>query len=411
MYRYRRLPQARANAQAHGYSGAMFPWESADTGVETTPAWHKDLDGTIKAITTGAYEHHITADIAYAIYQYWLATEDDDFMLRFGLEMMIESARFWTSRVQLNPRRNQYEILHVTGPDEFHEDINNNTFTNIMAKWNLTVSSHLYRQWLVKKPAAVKRLGERLVIKTGEVGQWEKIALQIYIPRKGDLIEAFSGFFKLKHLPLPEVDDYFIPVMPKMPARELAQTQYVKQADTVMLLYLLKSEFSHEEMKANYYFYEERTLHKSSLSPALYGTIASWLGDLTKARRYLNASLVTDLKNVHGNTHEGVHTASLGGTWQAMFRGFAGVQIEHHELILDPRLPVGWKSLAFSMMWKGGVLWIAVEQEQIKLRWEPEKRKELSVQIHGVRRKVPAHRTIAFPYLRTRWLKKASATP
>jgi len=405
MYRYRRLQPARENAKIHGYLGAMFPWESADSGEETTPAWHKDLDGTIKQITTGSYEHHITADIAYAIHQYWLATGDDAFMVRHGLEMMIECARFWTSRVVHNPRKGYYEIPNVTGPDEFHEDIHNNAFTNAMAKWNLAASSWHLRHWRSERPAAVKRLADRLMLKTGEEEQWERIALQVVVPRKHDLIEAFSGFFRLKHLPLPEVDDYFIPKMPSMAARDLQKTQYVKQADVVMLLYLLQEQFSHEELKQNYYYYEERTIHKSSLSPAIYGSVGAWLGDLVKARRYLVASLYTDLRNVHGNTQEGIHTASLGGTWQTMIRGFADVRLAEQEIVLNPRLPSGWKGMMFSLMWKGGTLWVTIEQGQIKLQWTPGPQKEITVQIHGVRRQVAAEKENVFPYVKARWMK------
>lgn len=385
LYRYQRLPEARKNARERGFEGAMFPWESADKGNEVTPAWHKDLDGSIKKITTGSYEHHITADVAYAVFQYYTITQDEDFMLKYGLELFVETARFWLSRVELNEARKYYEIKGVTGPDEFHENVNNNAFTNAMARWNLGMAARLVRQFHAHKPDAVKALSQRLLLRTGEAEGWARVAGKIYVPRKGELIEAFSGYFKRKHLPLPEVDDYFIPVLPKMPARRLEQTQYVKQADTVMLVYLLADEFTNGEAGHNYKFYDARTLHKSSLSPAVHSAVAARAGDMVKARRYLMASLVTDLRNVHGNTQEGVHTACLGGSWQAVVMGFAGLRVSQGVLAFDPKLPAGWKAVSFSVCWRGDTLWVNVSHERIQLRWERKKRgAALSVRIGGV---------------------------
>ncbi|MBN1595567.1 glycoside hydrolase family 65 protein [candidate division FCPU426 bacterium] len=384
IYRHQRLPAARENAKTRGFEGAMFPWESADTGAEVTPEWHKDLDGTIKKITTGLQEHHITADVAYALFQYFIATGDEDFMLRHGLEMLFETARFWTSRVSWNKKRGCYEIKNIIGPDEFHENINNNAYTNGMAAWNLDIACKMYRVFRAKKPLAVRRIGEIIGLKTGEPEEWRRIGASISLKRKGGIIEAFDGFHKLNNLPLPEVDDYFIPGLPAMPARELATTQFVKQADVIMLLYLLESMFPAAEIKANYYFYERRTLHKSSLSPSIHALTAARQNDITHARRYLHASLMTDLKNIYGNTEDGIHAACLGGTWQAVIMGFGGLRLHKGELHFIPHLPPEWKEMTFCIRYHGSPLCIRITPAAIKLRWEKQRKGEkLMVRVKG----------------------------
>ncbi len=399
LYRYHRLPAARALARQRGYEGAMFPWESADTGEETTPEWHKDLDGTIKAITTGQYEQHITADIAYAAVQYYFFSGDDEFMLRYGLELLVEAARFWTSRLGYNRRRRYYEIRNVTGPDEFHENVNNNAYTNALAGWTLATAARLLRAFREKAQGAVKKTEQRIQLRTGEPEEWRRIAGQIHLKRQGDLLEAFEGYFRLRRLPLPELDDYFIPLLPSMPARDLERTQFVKQADVVMLHYLLPDAFSRREIRRNFDFYEARTLHKSSLSPAIHAAVAARLGDMVKAKRYLMASLFTDLKNVHGNTEHGIHAASLGGTWQAVVLGFAGVRVDHGVLQVEPHLPPAWKAVSFALQWRGDSVWITVEQRQVKLRWETSKKKAvLPVRLAGKTRRLIPNRTVTWGY-------------
>ena len=151
LYRYKRLQASRDIARKNGYKGAQFAWESADTGQEETPKWARDLDRTVIRIHTHEMEYHITADIAYAVYQYYLATGDEKFMDDYGYELLIESARFWASLVTYNKRKKSYDINNVIGPDEFHVGVNNNVFTNMMAKWNLTTACKMFKQLRQKK--------------------------------------------------------------------------------------------------------------------------------------------------------------------------------------------------------------------------------------------------------------------
>jgi kojibiose phosphorylase len=395
MYRYNRLPKAMENAKKRGFEGAMFPWESADTGEEVTPEWHRDFDGTLKKITTGLIEQHITADVIYGLFQYYIVTDDEELMLDCGLEMLIQTARFWTSRVTWNGKRKCYELKNVIGPDEFHEGVDNNAFTNRMVSWNLDIAAKLYRVFRLKNPQAVKKVTDKVGLRTGEAEDWRRIAANIPIRNKGNLIEAFQGFFKLRDLPLTEVNDYFIPVLPDMPSKALEKTQYVKQADVIMLMFLLESEFTTEQIRANYEYYERRTLHKSSLSPAIHALVAARQNDMMHAKRYLQASVMTDLKDVHENTADGMHAASLGGTWQAVVLGFGGVRLNRGELCIDPHLPGHWQTLSFCIRFQGDPIWITIAPAEVKLKWETKRKgKKLAAKVFGHHYQIPPNRAM-----------------
>jgi kojibiose phosphorylase len=245
LYRYKRLDAARKIAQEKGYKGAMFPWESADTGEETTPSWYKDVSGRVRKVLTMQQEQHITADIAYAVFHYFQATNDVDFLLNYGLEMILETARFWVSRVEYNQRKKRYEIRGVIGPDEFHEGVNNNAYTNILAQWNIKMAVKLCRVYLRKNPDKVKEVMTRINLKPSELDGWRQVASRIYIPvsKNTGIIEQFEGYLKRRKLPLPELDHHSLPVYPSK-ISNIGSTQYVKQADVVMILFLLSDMFS-----------------------------------------------------------------------------------------------------------------------------------------------------------------------
>ncbi|GAG32948.1 unnamed protein product, partial [marine sediment metagenome] len=232
-YRYQQLNDARKIALGKDYKGAMFPWESARDGQETTPAWHKDLDGTIKHIETGNLEHHITADVAYGLWNYHIVTGDIDFMLECGLEMMLETARFWASRMEYNPKKKIYEINNVIGPDEFHENVNNNAFTNAMAKWNLQAAAWLYKNLRRNFPVEVMAVKRKISLKLEEFARWNKISQSIAntAPVCRGLIEQFQGFLRKRNLPIRESDKSGISAFPKgMRAADMNGTQFIKQA-------------------------------------------------------------------------------------------------------------------------------------------------------------------------------------
>ncbi|MEE8359892.1 MAG: glycosyl hydrolase family 65 protein [Candidatus Omnitrophota bacterium] len=399
LYRYKRLDQAREIALKRGYKGAMFPWESADTGEEATPAWSKGLDGSVIKIYTMEMEYHITADIAYGVNHYYTATGDKDFMIRYGLEIMLETARFWASIVRYNRKKRRYEIKRVIGPDEFHEETNNNAYTNILAKWNLLRAIELYRLFCRENPKETKRVAKKINLKNGELKDWRNIAARLitHIYKKNNIIEAFDGYFDLKDILITQLDPNLMPIFPKgVTSRNVGKTQLVKQADVVMLLYLFSDIFGDTIKKKSYFYYAKRTMHKSSLSPSVHAIVGNDAGD-PKAYHYFLISLYADLKNIHGNSPEGIHAASLGGTWQAAVNGFGGVNIKQGILSINPKLPIGWDKMSFSLKWKGFTLSISVFQDKVELSFESKKKKDsLRIRVFNILREINANKRLTF---------------
>jgi len=388
LYRYNRLDAARKIARDKGYKGALFPWESADTGEETTPAWAKDLDGTTIEIKTMLEEHHINADIAYGMAFYCDVTGDYDFFIKYGVEILFETARFWITRVQKNVKTGEHEIKKVIGPNEFHESVNNNSFTNVMARWNLLRAYGAYTFMKKKKPSLFRKLLKKLKLKESEIKEWRHIAGKIKFPysKKKKLVEEFDGYFKKKDVPITLFNKNSAPLFPKgISPRNVQSTQLIKQADVIMLLYLLPDLFSFDEKRRNYNYYEKRTLHKSSLSFSIHSIIASEIGNKDKAFLYFINSVMTDLKNIHGNTSEGIHAAALGGTWQAVVNGFGGIRIKKGTLNINPALPDKWQDMDFKLNWRGDILNVHIFKDGVRIYYRNRNSKKLIfVRIYNV---------------------------
>jgi len=384
IYRYNRLKQARELAKEEGYKGAKFPWESASEGTEETPAWARDIDGKITRVHTHEYEHHITSDIAYSVYKYFVVTGQQEFMNDYGYEIMFETARFWHSRLQPNVA-GKYDILNIIGPDEFHVNINNNYFTNMMAKWNLMTAAKLLVNIKTKNPGLFKNLSRKICLRAREAAEWKSAASKIHLNTKKDgFIEQFDGYLKLKNVKLAQADENGIPIIPKSwRSKDIALSQLVKQADVLMLLYLLGDVFNQKTKKINYDFYINRTVHSSSLSPSIHAAIAAEIGDMQRAYSLFNLALRTDISNIYGNTSEGIHAASLGGTWQAAIFGFAGVNVTKEKIHINPNLPNTWNHMQFSLCWRGAILSIRVNYNTVRIKLASAGRRKTEVNVFG----------------------------
>ena len=370
IYRYNRLDVARKIAKAKKFKGVLFPWESADTGEDETPHWHKDLDGTIIEIRTQDYEHHIVADVAFGLWQYYTVTGDNKFMSRYGAEMLFETARFWASRVTKNKKKDRFEIHGVMGPDEFHPNVNNNAYTNGMAQFNLKIAAEFYSHFAKKYPVRFKAVSAKIGLKPSEREKWAGIALKLYIPlnSENNVIEEFDGYFRKKDIPIRTYDKYLMPEFPpNVPLSKVVQTQLVKQLDSCMLLYLIPDKFDSKTFDATYDYYEKRTVHKSSLSPSINAIISLRAGDPEKAYQYFLYSLGADLKMNQSNVAEGVHAASLGGSWQAVVNGFGGVRIKDGYLSFQPQLSGYWHNLEFCLNWHGEQLCVKMDHKKISI--------------------------------------------
>ncbi|MFB0526130.1 MAG: glycoside hydrolase family 65 protein [bacterium] len=386
LYRYRRLDVARARAKKNGFKGAMFPWESAGLGGDETPGWAKDLDGKVIRIHTGKMEHHITADIAYAFYHYYNATQDEKFFRDYGYEIFFETARFWASRVEYNKRKKKYEIKQVIGPDEFHIDVNNNAFTNMMAKWNLAIAYNLFQKIKKSNPEYCRKLVQKIGLSAKEAAEWKSISARISINSdKRQVIEQFDGYFRKRRIKITGWDENFVPVVSeKLTPRDYGKTQLVKQADVIMLLYLLSDVFSIKTKKENYAYYIDRTIHKSSLSLPIYALVAIDVGDKSRGYRFFHTALRTDISNINNNTYEGIHAACMGGSWQVLINGFAGVKIQKGILSVNPKMPRIWRKILFSLHWRGILLRLEVKNNKVKIRLVSPGRKKVKIRVFGI---------------------------
>ena len=347
LYRHHTLPAAREKARRLGYAGALFAWESADSGEEATPAVVVTPEGEVVRILTGEQEHHISADVAYAVWQYWQATADDDFLREAGAEIVLETARFWASRGQVEAD-GRYHIRRVIGPDEYHEGVDDNAYTNGMAQWNLERGAEA-AQILGSAGRSAGRIWPSASTSREEIRRWPELA-QEHAPQSGSgnrAHRAVPGYFGLEEIDLDAYPGRTVPMDVLLGRERIQRSQVLKQADVVLLLYLLWDRFPPPVRDANFRYYEPRTGHGSSLSPAIHALMAARLGDMELAQRFFQQAAEIDLANTMGNAAGGIHIAALAGLWQAAVFGFAGVRWDPNGLALDPHLPPGWRRLSF----------------------------------------------------------------
>ena len=367
MYRYHTLPGARAKAAAMGYKGALYAWESADTGEETTPERVVGPGGEMINILTGRMEHHISADIAYAVWQYWRATGDDGFFIDAGAEILLETARFWASRA-VPEKDGKRHIRHVIGPDEYHEDVDDSAFTNVMARWNIARGLEAIEVMRARWPDRAAALWERLALGEPELADWRDAAGRIVTgldPATG-LYEQFAGFHKLEPLDLSLYVDRKMPIDVVIGRERTQRSQVVKQADVVALLALLPDEFPGAAAKANFRYYEPLCAHGSSLSAGIHALVAARLGETESALRFLRQAAAADLE-LDPNSAGGIRIAGLGGLWQAIVLGFAGLGLDGDAIALNPRLPPEWLSMSFAVRWRGRPVLVRIAGDTVRV--------------------------------------------
>ncbi len=368
MYRFRTLDAARAKSVRMGWRGALYAWESADTGVETTPEQVIGPDRQVIDILSGKEEQHISADVAYAVWQYWQVTGDEEFLRNAGAEILLETGRFWASRAQLEADGHRH-IRDVIGPDEYHEHVDDNAFTNVMARWNIRraidVAALLRERW----PECWTSLSSRLGLDDTELSQWQSTAdtMASGLDSKTGLFEQFAGYFALEEINLADYAGRSVPMDVVLGRERTQRSQVVKQADVVALLGLLPEEFVGETGAANFHYYEPRCGHGSSLSRAMHALVAARLGYSEMALGYFRQAAAIDLADTHVAIDGGVHIAALGGVWLTAVFGFAGVSLRSDSVVIDPQLPVGWSSLGFGLQWRGRRLKIKIDQTKQRL--------------------------------------------
>jgi kojibiose phosphorylase len=361
LYRYHTLPAARRKAANNGYKGAQYAWESTLSGEEVTPPSiiHPET-GEVIPVLNGSLELHITASIAYAVWQYWRVTCDEGFMREYGAEILLNTAMFWASRAEKNITHNDYEITNVIGPDEWHEHVNNNAYTNYMARWNIHIGLETLDWLQTTAPEKAKELSQQLDLTKQELDHWRDVERHLCIPQDQEtgLFEQFDGFFKLKHLDQSKYKGRKDSYQAILGIQGVQEYQIVKQADVLMLLTVLDDQFDLKTKHVNWDYYYPITDHDygSSLTPALHVILACELGLTNEAYELFMKGALVDLENLRGNTPEGIHTACSGAVWQAAIFGFAGLRLNNGDYLTNAHWPEGWARLAFNFMHCGQLI-------------------------------------------------------
>ncbi|WP_150308704.1 glycoside hydrolase family 65 protein [Planctomonas psychrotolerans] len=338
------LPSARKRARKLNEAGALFPWRTIN-GEEASAYY-----------AAGTAQYHINADVTYALAKFMHATDDVDFLANGAVDIAVETARLWISLGFW--RRNgveTFEIHGVTGPDEYTTVVNNNLFTNVMARFNLTYAARTVRALAITRPEAYERMVSRLGLTMAELAEWDRAAAAMHIPFSEALQihPQDSHFLEREVWDLANTPQEQKPLMLHFHPLVIYRFQVLKQADVVLALFLQGDQFTLEEKLADFDYYDPLTTSDSTLSNVVQSIIAVEIGYQDLALEYFHDSLFVDLADLHNNTSDGVHVASAGGVWSALASGFGGMRDHDGVLTFDPRLPVSWPELRYRMIWHG----------------------------------------------------------
>jgi len=364
LYRFHTLDGARRKAVEYGWRGAFYAWESQETGDDACTHFNVTDVFTNRPIRTYFRDKqiHVSADVAYAIWQYYEWTGDFTVFVDGAAEVMAECARFFHSYAYYKKDRQRYELLDVTGPDEYHERLNNNAFTNRMVQFTLDKALAVLNLLKKAAPAAYTALENKIGFEA-ELADWREMSAKLYLPApdpKSGVIPQFDGYHTLEDISLKELKSRVLNPNEYLGGGNglATTTQIIKQADVVLMLTLFKTDFPQAIKQANWEFYEPRTEHGSSLSACAYAMVAAEIGRPDWAYRYFLKTATVDLtghsKEYLGTLYiGGTHPAANGGAWLAAVFGFAGLRAGEEGISLKPSLPSKWKRMQFNITWRG----------------------------------------------------------
>jgi alpha,alpha-trehalose phosphorylase len=341
LFRHSLLDRARARARDLNQDGALFPWRTIN-GDEASAAYQ-----------AGTAQYHINADIAFAVRRYLNTSDDDDFLVEAGAELLVETARLWED-LGFYADDGRFHLHSVTGPDEYTTVVNDNTFTNLMARLNLNFAAASLRRLETERPAAHAAVVAEVNLRPDELEAWEAAAAAMYVPydeRRG-MHPQDANFLEREVWDLEATPADHFPLLLHYHPLVIYRHQVIKQADVVLAMFLLGNEFSREQKRANFAYYEALTTGDSSLSACIQSIMAAEVGEPETALDYFRFALLMDLADFSGNVTDGVHVASAAGVWQALVFGFGGVREYDGALSVTPHLPATWDLLAFSLRFR-----------------------------------------------------------
>ena len=352
-FRHSMLPKARERAAMLDLRGALFPWRTIN-GEESSALYQ-----------AGTAQYHLSADIAYAIRRYVDVRGDVDFLAEVGAEILVETARMWED-LGFYADDGCFHLHGVTGPDEYTAVVNDNAFTNLMARLNLNYAVHALHLLEERSPERHRALTQDLALRPDELASWERAAAAMYVPH--DEVRGITpqdeSFLTRERWDLEATPAELFPLMLHFHPLVIYRRQVLKQADVVMAMFLVGNEFSLEQKRRNFAYYDPITTGDSSLSASIQSIVASEIGEEAAATRYFDFALLMDLADLAGNVSDGIHVASAAGAWMALVFGFGGVRDFDGRLTIDPQLPQHLERLAFSLRFRDRQLRITLTHDE-----------------------------------------------
>jgi maltose phosphorylase len=352
-FRYKTLSQAMERARQLDCQGACFPIATCD-GTESCTLWqHASL------------QLQPTTAVAYAIWHYVKVTQDTDFLYNQGIELLVHICRFLASRGQWSPRRKQFGYYAVMGPDEFQMMVNNNCYTNFMAKQTFLYTLQVLSAMQQAQPEEAAALERTLSLTPDEISAWQSMAENMILPRdpQTGIYEQHEGFFDLPHIDVDQIPVEDFPLYHNWSYDRIYRNDMIKQPDVLMFMLLYNQSFTLAEKQANYDYYEPRCIHESSLSPSVHSIFATELGRPEEAFQFFQFATRIDLDNYNRNTAEGVHMTSIAAAWMNIVYGFGGMRSDGELLVFNPSIPKQWQSYSFQLVYRGSILKVQVTQK------------------------------------------------
>ena len=372
-YRYNQLNKAIENAAKLGFNNgaALYPMVTMN-GEECHNEWEITFE-----------EIHRNGAIAFAIFNYYRFTGDYSYIPEKGLEVLIGIARFWHQRATYSANKNKYVILGVTGPNEYENNINNNFYTNYIAKWCLDYTYEQIQKVALEYPSDHKRVSEKVAISDAELQSWKKVADNMYFPfsKELDIFLQQDGFLDKELVRVSDLDKSQRPINQKWSWDRILRSPYIKQADVLQCFYFFEDHFSKEELQRNFEFYESFTVHESSLSPCVHSIQAAVLDKMEMAYTFYLRTSRLDLDDYNKEVEEGCHITSMAGTWMSIVEGFGGMRVKNDCLHFAPKIPKEWNGYSFKINFRNQILKVTIQQSETTFSLEGNQ--NISVFVNG----------------------------